>query len=750
MHDRRLQPSLTIAFLVVVLLLVGLLGSVSSATLPSGPQVRLAVPGHSSMAKATTSGSGSSFAAPPYPVLPPRVPARMPGLTPNHAVNPTLGYSRGEPAPMGVADYGVDQSGNGYNYTTSEWVGTFDPVGFGTYNGTLGSDEYSASIQLNAMVDFEVSGVTYVYWTQDVATIDSQTMMVAFSNNVWNASARNASMYSSSISGNGQVYTSSNGVGFYEYGYGISVPLSTNYPIVFRMQVGAMNGEPSVAFGFTVNNQTPVTYDTVAFPFAHAPFEYGPLYLVDGRTYTPDGLFFDAELIMGGPGNGASTIADDTLDTEMTIQYGNGHNLETPANEFNYGSDTAETISGVVDQSVPTGDVDVATQTYGTGSLGQLYNMSGVVRLDVGGSGLNSGTVFLNSSSYSGTVVGVFRGDEWTDTVLPYYYSLTVVSGGLSYSFPPIDCRAGYTHVSVEGDVAASHTVAFVANGLPTGALWSVTFGTLSGTTTGTYIEFAGTSVGPYPFTAVPPANYTAIPSSGNVTGNGNDVLVPIAIVVPGGPASGSCPVFGPLDLGFLGLPCNTAYTFLVVVVAVIIAVGALVAARSHRSRVMRRQREAVLAAQPPAPPPAAPSAPPGLSASVPVPVGANPPSPPPPSLPPASTAPSPTATSPPPGAGRRLPPPPPTVPPAGPVEMSPPPPPPTAPGPVVMAPAAPPPAPPPPPSTPIPPAPAGTSVPAPPPVPPTHPPWSYCPSCGQVVQDPGDRFCRACGRRRY
>jgi thermopsin len=625
----------------------------------------------------------------------------------------------------------------------------FDPVGFGTYNGTLGSDQYSASIQLNAMVVFEVSGTTYVYWTQDVATIDSQTMMVSFSNNVWNASDFNTSMYPSSISGNGQVYTSSTGVGFYEYGYGTSVPLSTNYPIVFRMQVGTMNGEPSVAFGFTVDNQTGVTYDTVAFPFAHAPFEYGPLYRTDGRTYTPDGLFFDAELIMGGPGNGASTSADDTLDTEMTIQYFNGHNLETPANEFNYGSDTAETISGVVDQSVPTGDVDVATQTYGVGSLGQLYDMSGAVRLDVGGPGLNGGTVFLNSSSYSGTAVGVFHGDEWTDTVLPYYYSLTVVSGGLSYSFPPIDCRAGYTHVSVGGDAAASHTVAFVANGLPSGATWSVTLGALSGTATGTYIEFAGTSVGPYPFTVVAPTNYTAIPSIGNVTVNGNDLLVPIAIALQvGGPGSGSCPVIGPFDLGFLGLPCTTAYTLLLVVLAAIIAVAALAGARSHRSRVLRRQHEAALAAQPLAPPPAAPSGPPAFSASAPVPVGANPPPPPPPPPPLAPTTPPPTATIPPPGAGR--PPPPPAVPLPGSVTMPPSPPPPPAPGPVVMASAAPPPAPPPAPPTRSPPAPAGTTVPAPPPAPPTQPPWSYCPSCGQVVQDPGDRFCRACGRRRY
>ena len=643
---------------------------------------------------------------------------------------------------MGVADYGVDQSGNGYNYTTSEWVGTFDPVGFGTYNGTLGSDEYSASIQLNAMVVFEVSGVTYVYWTQNVATIDSQTMMVAFSNNVWNASALNSSMYSSSISGLGQVYTSSTGVGFYEYGYGISVPLSTNYPVAFRMQVGTMNGEPSVAFGFTVNNQTAVTYDTVVFPFARAPFEYGPVYLVDGRTYTPSGLFFDAELIMGGPGNGASTIADDTLDTEMTIRYVNGHNLETPANEFNYGSDTAETISGVVDQAVPTGDVYVATQTYGDGSLGQLYDISGVVRLDVGGSGLNSGTVFLNSSSYSGAVVGVFQGDEWTDTVLPYYYSLTVVSGGLSYFFPPIDCRAGYTHVSVGGDAAASHTVAFVANGLPTGATWSVTLGAFSGTTTGTDIEFAGTSVGPYPFTVVAPTNYTALPSTGNVTVGGNDVQVPIAIVVPGGPTSGSCPVIGPFDLGFLGLPCTTAYTLLLVVLAVIIAAAALGAVRSHRSRVMRRQREVALAAPPAAPAPASPPAPPVLSAPVPVPVGVNPPPPSPPPPQPAPATPPLTATITPPGAGEPPILPPPTVPPSGPVALPPSPPPPPAPGPAVMTPTAPPSAPPPPPSTPISPTPAGTTMPAPPPVPPAHPPWSYCPSCGQVVEDPGDRFC--------
>lgn len=641
----------------------------------------------------------------------------MPALTPNHTVNLALGYVRTEPAPMGVADYGIDQYGNAYNYTTSGLVGEFDPISFGTFNASLGGDPTSASIQLNAMIVFEVSGITYVYWTQDFAVVDSNADTVAFGNNVWNASSPNSSMYSSSITGQGQVQTS-NGVGFYVYADSEVFPFSTAYPILFRMQVGTTNGLPTVAFGFTVNNQPSVTYDTVTFPFVGASLGYGPLYRVDGGAYTPSGLYYDVELILGGPGNSASTMATANLDTEMAIRYSNGHNLQTPQNEFNYGSDTAETISGVVDQSVPNGDVDFASLTYGDGSLGQLFDMSGMVRLDLSGPGMSSGTVFLNSSSYNGTVEQLFRGGEWTQTVLPYSYDLTVLSGGVSYTFPPIDCQAGYTHVTVEGGAADSHTVAFVANGLPAGGSWSVALGGYSGTTTGPYIEFAGATVGPYSFTVVPPATYTANPSSGNVTVTGNDVLEPIAIVGPGG-VSGSCPVLGPFDLGFLGLPCTTAYTLFVIVVAAIIGACALAAARSHRSRVARRQRKAALSALP-----TAASPPPPPASNVPPAAGGWPLPPPPPPPPPATATPLGPSALPP----------------------SPLPPPPPPPGSVETTPAA---SSPPPPAA-IPPVTAGAALLTPPPVSQTHPPWSYCPACGQVVEDPSDRFCRACGRRRF
>ncbi len=453
----------------------------------------------------------------------------MPSLTANDSVYPYGAYSS-EPAPMGVTDYGVDQYGNPYSYTTTTWIGEYTPTNFGTYNASLGNGAYTAGIQLNAVMTFEAGGTNYVYWTQDVALVDTQAKTIEFIDNVWNASAAGSSMYNSTIQGHGQVKFMSNGQGWYYYLDSTNyTTLSAADPIYFLMQVGIANGVPSVTFGDAVNNGNPVAYDTARFLFATAPLQYGPLYLVDGNLYAPNGQFFDAELVVAGPGGGASTMAASSLQTYAAIEYLNGHNFQVPDNEFNFGSDTAETISGIVGTPASQGAIPIGAQSYGPGALGQLYDIRQVVQLNISGPTLNGGTVYLNSSSYSGPAVGTFDGSEWNGTIIPYTYSITVVSGGHRYVLPPLALPAGYTQITVGGNATTTYTVEFVESGLPTGASWNVTFAGYSGRTTGTYIQFTGANDGTYSFAVGPPAGYTASPPNGLVTVNGANVTETIA-----------------------------------------------------------------------------------------------------------------------------------------------------------------------------------------------------------------------------
>ncbi|HUZ80277.1 MAG TPA: thermopsin family protease [Thermoplasmata archaeon] len=479
---------------------------------------------HPTAALAPPAGSGIPSKAPPYPVAPPKIPARMPSLTANDSVYPYGAYSS-EPAPMGVTDYGVDEYGNPYSYTTTTWIGEYTPTDFGTYNASLGSGAYTAGIQLNAVMTFQEGGTNYVYWTQDVALVDTQAKTIEFIDNVWNASAAGSSMYNSTIQGHGQVSFTSNGQGWYYYLDSTNyTTLSAADPIYFLMQVGITNGVPSVTFGDAINNGNPVAYDTARFLFATAPLQYGPLYLVDGNLYAPNGQFFDAELVVAGPGGGASTMAATSLQTYAAIEYLNGHNFQVPDNEFNFGSDTAETISGVVGTPASQGAIPIGAQSYGPGALGQLYDIRQVVQLNISGPTLNGGTVYLNSSSYSGPAVGTFDGNEWNGTIIPYTYSITVVSGGHRYVLPPLALPAGYTQITVGGNATTTYTVEFVESGLPAGTVWNVTFAGYFGSTTGTYIQFTGAKDGTYSFGVGPPAGYAANPANGLVTVNGANV----------------------------------------------------------------------------------------------------------------------------------------------------------------------------------------------------------------------------------
>lgn len=361
------------------------------------------------------------------------VPARSHDVHPSATGIDPFDYYSSEPAPMGIADYGVTSAGEGaYSYTTSAVRGmvTFleNPV---VENSTLGDASPWFGIQLNVMMVFEDSGGTqYTYWVQDVAIYNTSTdQMLGFEDNIWNDSSAGAQMLSSSVSGNGTVSSSSEG-GYYSAYSTDTEPGGENTaitaPEAFTLEMDAFEtdeGAPGVAFLYS-DGFGPIAYDVVDFPWAtDAAVDYG--FVVYGGGTTALGEPYDLELDFGGPGGGSHT-QDVLSDFLFTLWYFNGYNFQIPQNTFNFGSETAEGSSNVFDSGVyvrQDGNLSglLVNGTSSDSLLGQLYNytiLSDLVFTD----GTQNGSLSING------IPTLFYGGEANLTLYPgsYYVNVTI------------------------------------------------------------------------------------------------------------------------------------------------------------------------------------------------------------------------------------------------------------------------------------------------------------------------------------
>lgn len=395
------------------------------------------------------------------------IPQKIPsGINKANSVNVNELYNQ-EPAPMGIADFGIGPGNTPYSYSTSSFMGIAKISSLTVYNSTSGSS--SMTFQLNVNLEFYIGNTEYVYWIQDVAFIDTSNNNIQFIDNVWNMSSPNANMYTSTISGNGQVSTSG-GTGYY---YDIaSNTLSGNninlaYPATVRFMVNSTvsSGEPQVSFMYNDGSGWQ-TYDLVSFIFApQMTSDYG--FVVNGYQYDPTGyLFYDAELILGGPGGGSQTT-DTGSSLALQLQYWNGHNYQMVPNAYNFGSNTAEGIDNTIsaEQSNTVNGNLHAYVTQGSGSLSQLYNQNQIGFINLT-SYLNGGTLDVNNTPHS------FTGNDVNLTLAPGYYQLDLYdSSGSLIAAGSFTLKAGeYLPLYAISDIRFEET------GLDTGKSWSVVF----------------------------------------------------------------------------------------------------------------------------------------------------------------------------------------------------------------------------------------------------------------------------------
>jgi len=489
------------------LLLLLALPALPGAAAPSGPPSPLGVP-HS------------------HPVPPPGLARLLTGpATPRvHAafqVDPYSYYSS-EPAPMGIADFGVNPStSTGYTYNTTEFVGTINISSLTVLNASNTGSIDQMGFQLNVVLVVNGAGGTYEYWIQDVAFLNTTSNLIEFIDNVWNMSAGGAYTTGTDITGNGS--------GYYGWYFDIASSflsgndITLSYPATFQLRVvsSVVSGYPEVAFEYNDSGAWE-TYDNIKVAFARGYTNQG--FVVDGTSYNPYGLFNDAELILGGPGGGSQTT-DTGSNLGLTLQYWNGHNLQPIINAYNFGSDTAEGIDHVADQrrvvasdGLLYGRVTKST----TGSLSTLYDHSYDALVNVSAP-LAAGTVLVN-----GTAVASYTGGDANLTLAPGTYDIQLdTPTGSVYASQTVGVPAG-AYVPVLFGVAGSYPVTFKQTGLPTGTPWSITIGANVSKSAGTVINLLERN-GTYDYTVTPIAGWTATPWSGNFTVAGASVTVGIA-----------------------------------------------------------------------------------------------------------------------------------------------------------------------------------------------------------------------------
>lgn len=354
-----------------------------------------------------------------------------------------------EPAPMGIADVGrgnFSSATTAYAYNTSEVRGVVtlgdDPV---VENSSLGLTSAMFSTQLNVMLKFATpGGARYVYWVQDVAYYDTANdQLILIVDNIWNDSAPNSQMYSSSVSGSGSVQANPHGA-FYVTEVAPSpgdenVSVTQGMSYALQMDTGIVGGVPFVKFIYNDSSAGPYAYDTATFPFATGVASSS--FFVNGFSLNPIQLPYDLEFIIGGPGNG-SQQHDVQSDFYLQLYYFNGANFQAPRSAFNFGGETAEGIDNVSDTvsySSPLGGLSAVLVKGNPQNsvLGQLYSPADVGTLNFTDPSANGGTLFVNGAPTP------FSGTEANLTLGPGSYTMSVQVGGTTTALGKCTLAAG-------------------------------------------------------------------------------------------------------------------------------------------------------------------------------------------------------------------------------------------------------------------------------------------------------------------
>jgi thermopsin len=402
----------------------------------------------------------------------------MLGPTPLHEhpfsiVNPKQYYTR-EPAPMGIADFGVTGEVPGataYAYSSPSFQGEARVTSMTVV--ITGTSSKVTAFELNAMLFLQRDGVNYSYWIQNGLHLDASSDLFSIGGAyVWNFSSPTARLgvgelqgsVGSALATDTYYFIPTCGASFPSQ----CSPLNLPTTLLGRVTSSTSGGVPYVDYEYNVGSGW-VTYDNVSFLHMAGASDSG--FRVDGFSPTPiaPSLYYDAEWVWVGAGGGSASV-DQASDIDLTLALWNGHNYQAVPNAWNFGSNTGETSSNVSDlRGNGNAAAPGAHLASGPGGLGLLYNQSDVGFLNLSVPTLTPVTVLVDGGS-------IALQDGWANLTL-LAGSHSVYLENYSNASDQFDVSPGATtYVNLSG----AGRVAFMESGLPAGTTWGVT---VNGTT---------------------------------------------------------------------------------------------------------------------------------------------------------------------------------------------------------------------------------------------------------------------------
>jgi hypothetical protein len=409
-------------------------------------------------------------AVPSHPAAPARAgvhPGRAP-IPSTGVVDPLSDYSH-EPAPMGIADFGVQGVGTAarpYRYSTDSFEGNAAIRSASVTVPSGGSTGALTAFELNAVLVLQRGGVNYSYWVQNGLHVNTTTREFTIGGAyVWNFSSPTARLTNGEVVGAVGSTLVSDTYYFIPGCGGFAGQCSTlTWPanLTGRINVTTIAGDPAVEYQYDLGPGW-VTYDTVRFPHLANATIRG--FTVDGFGPTPiaSSLLYDAEWVWVGAGGGSSSRVQ-SADLDLSLAFWNGYNYQAVPSAWDFGTDTGETSSNVsLSAGAGAASVPHARVTGGAGSLGVLYNGSSVGYL-----------AFYAPNPFNGTL----RIDGASVPFVAGMANVTLLAGphpvaleNFSNASELVTVRGGATF---ELSFPFAGLIDFHEVGLPTGTIWGV------------------------------------------------------------------------------------------------------------------------------------------------------------------------------------------------------------------------------------------------------------------------------------
>ncbi|MCL5667440.1 MAG: thermopsin family protease [Candidatus Thermoplasmatota archaeon] len=277
-------------------------------------------------------------------------------------INANVGIANGHvsplyssaPAPMGIGDFGV-VNGTGESYNTSSFKGTLMVNNLSDFY-LLNDAPNTVSVQLNAVLgNATVKGNdSYSYWTQNVMVYSTRTHNLSLEDNVWNFSSPTSVMEPGTI-----LHSTGNVISYPGVHIALGPSFTVTMPFTISLYLNSTNNgtaNNTVFFNYSltgnINGSQKTksgTFDQVTFNSAGgqpAGYTAKPAnFSVNGNELAPNGLLYDAEFMIGGPGGG-STTSIYNISASMSLKYISHSAYKSVPSAYDFGTDTGETSEG--------------------------------------------------------------------------------------------------------------------------------------------------------------------------------------------------------------------------------------------------------------------------------------------------------------------------------------------------------------------------------------------------------------------